>query len=170
MKKTFLLLPVFAASLLMVSCGGEEEKEEAEDSTEQAPVKEEEKKEVKKQIEVSKEDGELKVTITTTTNGVEDVEVLTGQEAQDFIDNEKIDDSKPGEKSKKVEVKIEIDAEDKDKYAWIHDIDFENLGEEEIESELKSKLDKGVELGIDIKIKKDGENSETREINISVKE
>jgi hypothetical protein len=72
MKKILpLAITLFLSGAFLISC--------AQDSN---------KEEVKKEIQIEKEDGDIKVTITETKDGKVNKEILTGEEAEHFLDNQ----------------------------------------------------------------------------------
>lgn len=72
MKKILpLLITLFFSGAFLISCAQDKEK-----------------KEVKKEIQIEKNDGNTTVTITETKDGVVTKKVLTGEEAEQFIDEQ----------------------------------------------------------------------------------
>ena len=64
---------------VMIMSGGEGEWTIKGDSTEN----------IKEKLEVKREDGELKVTVTTIENGNESVKTYTGEEAEEYLESRK---------------------------------------------------------------------------------
>ncbi|RLD22342.1 MAG: hypothetical protein DRI54_08460, partial [Bacteroidetes bacterium] len=72
MKKILpLVITLFLSGAFLISCAQDKEK-----------------KEVKKEIQVEKENGNTTVTITETKDGTVTKKVLTGEEAEQFLDEQ----------------------------------------------------------------------------------
>lgn len=86
-------------------------------------------KTIKVNVEVEDENGEKKVTVTTTENGEEKVETFEGKEADEYLEN--MEDEH--------DTIIDIDVDDEDNI-WIHKID----DAENIEKNVKIEINDGV--------------------------
>lgn len=94
-------------------------------TTGQADDDDKKKKKIEKTVEVVNENGELQVTISTIEDGNKTVEVLTGEEAQAWLDKEEA-----GEGDKEISISISMDDEDMTNAFEFHfsdDMDMEEL-------------------------------------------
>ena len=105
---------------------------------------------IKKGIEVEIENGDKKVTVTTTKNGEKTTEVLEGEEAEEFLKNSK--------HSKKYNVKIYNDED----LEWVSEGDADMMfiskeleGEDSVKKEVKVSVEDGIKKVI-VTTTKDG--------------
>jgi len=80
-----------------------------------------ERKEIKKEIRVEQESGQTTVTITKTEDGKETIEVLTGIEAEEFVDSHEADGLGDSKGHKVIVVKEGDENGKNEKMIWVTD-------------------------------------------------
>ncbi|MCB9188621.1 MAG: hypothetical protein H6600_10170 [Flavobacteriales bacterium] len=145
MKKVNYTL--LAVALLAVSC----EKEETSENTESMAVT----KEVKAEII----NGETTVTITTTEDGKTTTEIISGDEAEKYLKEEKLDGSDAPEGSKVIvkkmdhSVNIELDIDE-----ILNDPELQDL-DEETREKVKNALENAMEnMDVDMDVEYSGDD------------
>jgi hypothetical protein len=95
-------------------------------------------------INVEDENGEKKVTVTTSEEGEEIIETYQGNEADEYL--EKM------EEEHEMRIDIDVDIDSDDDHVWIHDGDYKNRIEKDVRVEIQDGIKK-----VTVTTKEDGE-------------
>lgn len=147
MKKVYYTL--FAMALMVVSCA----KEETSEITEAMAITNEVKAEII--------NGETTITITTTENGDTKTEVITGEAAEKYLDEEKLDGSDAPKGSKVIVKKMDQSVNvDIDIVKILDDPELKDL-DEETRAKIKKALEGAMEnMEIDMDVQYTDDNSD----------
>lgn len=145
MKRIYYTL--FAFAFLATSCA----KEEVSEATDA--------KQITKEVKAEIVNGETTVTITTTEDGETKTEILTGAEAEKYMEEDHIDGSETPENAKVIikkmnseEVNLNLDIDE-----ILNDPELQDL-DEEIKAKIKTALENSLnEMDMDVHVEHSGD-------------
>lgn len=143
---------ILATVILLASCA----KEEASEITES--------KEITKEVKAEIINGETTVTITTTENGETKTEILTGSEAETYMEKDPMENMNLPEganvivKNMQHDVNIDIDVDE-----ILNDPELQNL-DEETKQKIKHAIENSLnEMKVDVQVEHSNNTSESSE-------